>query len=103
HEGACGIAASIIAASGATPVRVPFGPLAGFRPLLRKDATEWVRARRSWVILAVSGLFMVLAAANAWIVQRITESLPPGADVEASLGSLVPADNVLAAVATQIF
>jgi ABC-type transport system involved in multi-copper enzyme maturation permease subunit len=96
--------ASIIGGpSGATPVSVPFGPFAGFRPLLRKDATEWIRARRTWVILAVSGLFMVLAAANSWLISRFADTLPPGEAVQSNLGSLVPADNVLAAVASQIF
>ena len=96
--------ASIIGgASGATPVSVPFGPFAGFRPLLRKDATEWMRARRTWVILAVSGLFMVLAAGNAWLIRSFAAALPPGEAVQGNLGSVVPADNVLAAVATQIF
>ena len=79
-----------------------FGRFAGLRPLLRKDITEWMRGRRAAVVFALSTAFMVLTAANAWIVARITEGLPSDVQPPAP-GSLVPLDNLLAAIGSQIF
>ena len=79
-----------------------FGRFAGLRPLLRKDITEWMRGRRAAVVFALSTAFMVLTAANAWIVARITEGLPSDVEPPAP-GSLVPLDNLLAAIGSQIF
>jgi ABC-type transport system involved in multi-copper enzyme maturation permease subunit len=95
--------ASIINDAGAASVSTPFGPFAGFRALLRKDATEWVRARRGWVILIVTGLFMAFAGANAWIATRLIAVLPAEAVDEVSHLSLVPIDNLMRAVSSQIF
>lgn len=95
--------ATIVSDAGAASVSSPFGPLAGFRPLVRKDATEWLRGRRAWVILFVTTAFMALSAANAWIVSQIAASLPPGSVNGGRVLSLVPMDNLLAAVSSQIF
>ena len=96
--------ASIVSgADRAASVRTPFGPFAGFRVLARKDATEWVRSRRTWVILVVSALFMAFSAANAWIVNRVAAGLPPGAVAPDKLLPMGAVDNLLAAVSSQIF
>jgi ABC-2 type transport system permease protein len=79
------------------------GRNAGFGALVRKDITEWLRGRRAGVVLAVSTLFMVLAAANSWITARIIEAVPPGVDAPATPASLVPFDNLLQAFGSQIF
>jgi ABC-2 type transport system permease protein len=94
--------ASINSDARVASVPSPFGPLAGLRTLVRKDATEWTRGRRVWIVAAITSLFMVLTAANGWITATIAASLPP--DVAApEVGSLVPLDNVFAAVGSQIF
>jgi len=95
--------ASIISDTGTMPVPAPFGRFAGLRPLLRKDATEWRRGPRAWVILIVTTAFMVLSAANQWITHTIAASLPPGSVAPDNLGSLAPADNLLTALSSQIF
>ena len=95
--------ALIITGAGAATVSASFGRLAGFRSLLRKDTTEWVRGKRAWVVLAVSIAFMVLTSANAWIVARIAATLPAGEIPAEELGSMSPVDNLLVAVSAQIF
>jgi ABC-type transport system involved in multi-copper enzyme maturation permease subunit len=79
------------------------GRFTGLRPLIRKDAREWARGRRAWVVLVTTALFMILAAANSWITSKIVEGLPAGAAVPDGPISMVPIDNLLAGVGTQIF
>jgi ABC-2 type transport system permease protein len=76
---------------------------AGLGALLRKDTTEWLRGRRAWVVLVVSIGFMALTAANGWIITRIAAMLPPDAGTDVGQVSLVPLDNLLAGVASQLF
>lgn len=78
-----------------------FGRLSGLRSLLRKDATEWVRGRRAWIVLIVTTAFMTLSAANGWISAQIVAGLPAG--VEAPTFTLSPTDNLLVAISSQIF
>ena len=80
-----------------------FGRFAGLGALVRKDATEWVRGRRAGVVFAVSAIFMVLTAANAWITARVSEALPPDVQPPEMPGSFAPLDNVLGAVSAQVF
>jgi ABC-2 type transport system permease protein len=94
--------ASIVSGAAAAPATTSFGRLAGFRPLLRKDATEWVRGRRVWIVLAVVSAFMALTAANGWITATIAASLPPDV-APPEVGSQAPLDNLFAAVSGQIF
>jgi ABC-2 type transport system permease protein len=75
---------------------------AGFRPLARKDLAAWGHGFRPWVILAISTLFMTLAAANAWLNAVIAEQLPPGAVPPEPL-PMDPVLNLAAAVGAQIF
>ncbi len=77
------------------------GLLTGIRPLLRKDTTEWLRGMRAWIVLVISAAFMILTAANGWINATIAATLP--AETTVAKYSLVPADNLLTAVAAQIF
>jgi ABC-2 type transport system permease protein len=95
--------ASIISGAGAASAPIPFGRFAGFRALLRKDTTEWVRGKRAWVVLAISTAFMVLAAANAWIISVIAAALPAGEVPVDQLRSLTPVDNLFMAISAQIF
>ena len=76
--------------------------LAGLGALLRKDVTEWVRGRRAWVIAIVTTLFMVLTAANGWITNQIAANVPDGVEAP-EVGSLVPLDNLFAAVGAQVW
>jgi ABC-2 type transport system permease protein len=79
-------------------------PLPGLRPLLRKDIGEWIHGRRALVVLLIVTAFMALAAANSWLNAWIIATGPDAAEAGASKAiSLVPLDNVGAAVATQIF
>ena len=95
--------ASTIGAAAAASTPSSFGRLAGFRPLVRKDTTDWIRGRRAYVILAISSLFMLLTAANGWITNRIAASLPPGSVRPDNLGSMDPVHNFVAAFSSQIF
>jgi ABC-type transport system involved in multi-copper enzyme maturation permease subunit len=76
------------------------GRLPGFGGLLRKEIAEWRHARRGWVVLVVSGLFMTLTSLNAWLQanvlpEDVTEAVPdPITD---------PLINVLISVQSQIF
>jgi ABC-type transport system involved in multi-copper enzyme maturation permease subunit len=76
--------------------------LAGTRALARKDLAEWLAGRRAWVIVGATTLFMALAAANGWINATIIANTP-GAELPDAPISLVPLDNVMAAVGSQIF
>ena len=76
---------------------------AGFRPLLRKEFAEWRHGRRIIVIPVVMTLFMALSAANSWIIARIIENTPPGAEAPELPTSVAPLDNLMAAVGSQIF
>jgi ABC-2 type transport system permease protein len=76
--------------------------VAGFGALVRKDFTEWTRGFRTWVLLGVTTAFMILTAANGWITSQIIAALPEGAEAPAP-ASLVPMDNLMAAVGAQIF
>jgi ABC-type transport system involved in multi-copper enzyme maturation permease subunit len=95
--------ASTITGAVGAPASTPFGRFAGLRSLFRKDVTEWVRGKRAWVILAVTTAFMILTAANSWFVHQIAAGLPAGEVPQEQLGSLVPADNLIAAIASQMF
>ena len=94
--------ASIIDGAAKAPTSSSFGRFAGFGALVRKDAREWVRGKRAWVVLIVTAAFMVLTAANSWITSRVAQAVPGEVPIE-KLGSLVPADNLFAAVSSQIF
>jgi ABC-type transport system involved in multi-copper enzyme maturation permease subunit len=78
------------------------GRLAGLGALLRKDVTEWIRGRRAWVIAIVTTAFMVLTAANGWITNQIAANVPDGVQAP-EVGSLVPLDNLFAAVGAQVW
>ena len=80
-----------------------FGRFAGLKPLVRKDLTEWLRGRRGVIVLAVTSLFMVLTAANAWITTQIANALPPDVDPPDLPTSLAPLDNLMLAIGSQIF
>ncbi len=75
---------------------------AGVRALVRKDLADWRHGRRMWVIVAVVTSFMVLTAANNWIVTRLV-TLVPGSEAPVGPMSMVPMDNLLVAVGTQLF
>jgi ABC-type transport system involved in multi-copper enzyme maturation permease subunit len=85
--------------SAARPTR--YGSLSGLGALLRKDVTEWLRGRRAWVLLVITTLFMALSAANGWISAQIVAALGPGAEVGDF--TLMPSDNLMSAIGSQIF
>ena len=86
------------------PAAVPvFGRFAGLRALVRKDATEWMRGRRAWIVFIIATLWTVLAAANAWIIMQARDLLPADAEPEALPASLAPMDNLLAGFGSQVF
>ena len=81
----------------------PAGRSRAIRALLRKDATEWLRGRRAWVVLALVSIFMILSSANSWIVNLIIESLPPDVQAPTAPASMAPLDNLFAGLGSQIF
>ena len=95
--------ASIITSSPRIAVASRTGDrFAGTRALFRKDIADWRHGRRMWVILAVVSAFMVLAAANSWIITQVVAAVP-GAEAPDGPISMAPLDNVLTGVGTQIF
>jgi ABC-2 type transport system permease protein len=89
------------AARAATPAMS--GRFLGLRPLLRKDATEWIRGRRAWIVAVVTTLLMVLTAANGAITTYIQKNFPEPGTAGIPLPSLDPMMNLLSATASQIF
>jgi ABC-2 type transport system permease protein len=80
------------------------GVLPGLRPLVRKDVGEWAHGKRVWVVAIVVSLFMVLSAANAWIMRWVFENVPGAADGGPLPAlSFAPMDAIATAVGSQIF
>jgi len=76
--------------------------LIGFRPLLRKDAREWLRGRRAWVVLVATSVIMALTAASAWINTTLQGAFPEeGVEIEPV--SMLPIDNLAAAIGFPVF
>jgi ABC-type transport system involved in multi-copper enzyme maturation permease subunit len=75
------------------------GILPGFGPLVRKELTEWRRARRVWAVLLVSGLFLALGSLNAWLIH----SLPADVTAGEPLPSLEPLGNLVGPISTHVF
>ena len=86
------------------PAAAPvFGRFAGLRSLVRKDATEWMRGRRAWVVFIIATLWTTLAAANAWIIMQARDLLPADVEPENVPVSLAPMENLLAGFGSQVF
>ena len=86
------------------PAAAPdFGRFAGLRALVRKDATEWMRGRRTWIVFIIATLWTVLAAANAWIIMQARDLLPADVEPEALPTSLAAMDNLLMGFGSQVF
>ena len=94
--------ASIVSSPARTAGRAPAGRLVGFRPMVRKDLGEWTHGKRVWVILVVTTVFMALSAANGAIASWIIANAPADATVPKA-ASMVPLDNFMAAIGSQIF
>ena len=92
-------------AAGAARAETPPSPAVslGLRPLLRKDAIEWTRGRRTWIVAVVTTLFMVLTAANGAITTYVRTNFPEPGTENIPFPSLDPMMNLLSAPASQIF
>jgi ABC-2 type transport system permease protein len=91
--------------AGATGAATPSfnGRFLGLRPLLRKDAVEWMRGKRAWIVAGVTALFMVLTAANGAITTYIRTNFPEPGTEGVPMPSLDPMLNLLSAPASQVF
>jgi ABC-2 type transport system permease protein len=89
------------AARAASPALA--GRFLGLRPLLRKDRTEWMRGKRTWIVAGLASAFMVLTAANGAITTYVRTNFPEPGMAGIPMPSMDPATNLLAALATQIF
>jgi ABC-type transport system involved in multi-copper enzyme maturation permease subunit len=76
-----------------------FGRFSGFRALARRELMEWRRARRSWIVFAVSALFLTLAALNSWLISVLPSDVTEGAEAPV----LDPLMNLLSPVSTHVF
>lgn len=76
------------------------GILPGFGGLIRKELTEWRRARRTWVVFLVSAAFMTLSALNAWLQANV---LPADGSEGVANPITDPMVNLASAVSSQIF
>jgi ABC-type transport system involved in multi-copper enzyme maturation permease subunit len=81
-----------VAAAGA-------GALPGLAALARKELMEWRRARRTWVVLTASGLFLILGSLNSWLVRLVPADAADGKP----LPSLDPLSNLVGPVSTHVF
>src|SRR3954454_21287391 len=87
-------------ASTVTPSSSP--RLLGLRNLVRKDASEWTHGKRPWIVLALTSMVFVLAAANSAINQWVLTNVQSDAgDLTVKQLTLVPLDNLVLAIATQ--
>jgi ABC-type transport system involved in multi-copper enzyme maturation permease subunit len=75
------------------------GLLPGFGALLRKELTEWRRARRTWVVFLASALFLTLGALNAWLISVLPADVTEGEP----LPSLDALGNLIGPVSTHVF
>jgi ABC-type transport system involved in multi-copper enzyme maturation permease subunit len=75
------------------------GRLPGFGPLLRKELTEWRRARRSWIVFGVSFLFLTLGSLNAWLISNLPADITEGAEPPI----LDPLVNLIGPITTHVF
>lgn len=75
------------------------GALPGVGGLFRKELMEWRRARRTWVVLVVTALFMTLTALNAWLQSALPADVTEGAPVPI----FDPLANLIGSVGSQIF
>ncbi len=92
--------ASITPRSTASAASIPAaGLLPGFGALLRKELTEWRRARRVWGVFLASGLFMTLGAFNAWLISQLPADVREGAP----LPSMDPLGNLIGPISTHVF
>jgi ABC-2 type transport system permease protein len=93
-----------IAAGATSAATQPMsGRFLGLRPLLRKDATEWMRGRRAWIVAVVTTVFMVLTAANGAITTYVRNNFPEPGTENIPFPSLDPMLNLLSAPGSQIF
>ena len=93
------MSATITTRRAAESTTSTFPALAGFGGLLRKELTEWRRARRSWVVFLVSGSFMTLAALNSWLQSVLPAETTDGAQPPV----FDPMINLVGSVSAQIF
>ena len=85
------------------PARQGAGRLLGLRNLVRKDVLDWGHGKRTWIVAAATTTVIILGAANAAINQWVIASFPAEAgDGPAKILSVVPIDNLLAGIGTQI-
>ena len=90
---------------GAAGAAIPSnsGRFLGLRPLLRKDAVEWLRGKRAWIVAGVTAIFMVLTAANGAITTYIRTNFPEPGTEAIPFPSLDPMLNLLSAPASWRF
>jgi ABC-2 type transport system permease protein len=79
------------------------GRFAGLGALIRKDATEWRRGKRAWVVAISVTLFMVLTAANGAITTFVRKAYPSPETEGLPWPDLDPLTNLAAGIASQIF
>jgi ABC-type transport system involved in multi-copper enzyme maturation permease subunit len=92
--------ATISPRSTASAASIPtVGFLPGFGALLRKELTEWRRAKRTWIVFLVSGLFLALGAMNAWIISILPADVTAGEP----LPSMDPLVSLIGPVSTHVF
>jgi ABC-type transport system involved in multi-copper enzyme maturation permease subunit len=79
------------------------GRLLGLRNLVRKDFLDWRHGNRTWIVALATTTVVILGAANAAINQWVLNSFPAeAADGAADTLSVVPIDNLLVGIGTQI-
>lgn len=92
--------ASVSTPRPAAAVTIPsYGRVAGFRALVRRELTEWRRARRTWIVLLASGLFLWLGALSSWLVTV----LPADVTEDAEPPILDPLMNLIGPVTAHVF
>ncbi|HEU5325492.1 MAG TPA: ABC transporter permease subunit [Candidatus Limnocylindria bacterium] len=75
------------------------GFLPGFGALVRRELTEWRRARRTWVVFLVSTVFLTLGSLNSWLISHLPADVTEGAEAP----NLDPLANFLGPITTHVF
>jgi ABC-type transport system involved in multi-copper enzyme maturation permease subunit len=76
-----------------------FGLMPGFGALARRELAEWRRARRSWIVFLVSGVFLTFGALNSWLITQLPADITEGGEVP----NLDPIMNFLGPITTHVF
>ncbi|MCU0494129.1 MAG: ABC transporter permease [Chloroflexaceae bacterium] len=70
-----------------TVTRAQGGPLLGFGPFVRKEAHEWRRSKRLWILLVLMLLFSLFALLGPIGLRALVQTVPAASEMSAPAGT----------------